>query len=69
MLLTKLTFTVICFSVLVVLAYMSYYVLCDKNFTKNNTILVQCSAAIVLGSFTGGLLKFIYNFLAYLWLH
>ena len=69
MLLTKLTFTVICFSVLVVLAYMSYYVLCDKNFAKNNTTLVQCSASIVLGSVTGWMLKFICDFLTYFWLH
>lgn len=69
MLLTKLVFTVICFSILVVLARLFYYVLCDKNFAKNNTTLVQCSAAIVLGSATGWMLKFIYDFLTYLWLH
>ncbi|QVW53959.1 hypothetical protein TaPaz_178 [Acinetobacter phage TaPaz] len=69
MLLTKLVFTVICISVLIVLAQVFYYILYDKNFTKNNTTLVQCSAAIVAGSATGGMLKFIYDFLTYLWLH
>lgn len=69
MLLTKIIFTIICISVLIVLARLSYYVLCDKGFTKNNTTLVQCSAAIVTGSATGWMLKFIYDFLTYLWLH
>lgn len=69
MLLTKIVFTIICISVLIVLAQVFYYILHDKNFTKNNTTLVQCSAAIVMGSFTGGMLKFIYDFLTYLWLH
>ena len=69
MLLTKLVFTVICISVLIVLAQVFYYILCDKNFTKNNTTLVQCSASIVLGSATGWVLKFVYDFLTYLWLH
>lgn len=69
MLLTKIVVTIICISVLIVLAQVFYYILCDKNFTKNNTALVQCSAAIVMGSATGWMLKFIYDFLTYLWLH
>lgn len=67
MLLTKIVFTIICVAVLIVLARLSYYVLCDKGFAKNNTRLVQCSAAVVTGSFTGGLLRFIYDMMVRLW--
>ena len=67
MLLTKLVFTVICVSVLIVLARVSYYILCDKKFAEANPKLVQCSAAIVMGSFTGGMLKFIYDMMIRLW--
>lgn len=68
MLLTKLVFTVICVAVLILMAYVSYYLLFDKDFANKTTTLVQGSAAVVMGTFTGYMLKVIYDFLTNMWL-
>ena len=67
MLLTKIVFTVICFAVLIVLAYLTYYVLHDKNFEKSTPKLVQYSSCIIVGSLTGCVLGFIYDIMIRFW--
>lgn len=67
MLLIKLVFTVIAIAVLILMAYVSYYLLFDKDFANKTTPLVQGSAAIVMGSFTGWMLNVIYKLLINMW--
>lgn len=69
MLLTKLVFTVICVSVLILMTYIMYYLLFDKDFANKTTPLIQGSAAVVSGSFSGVMLNVIYNLITNMWLH